>query len=468
MKGEAAGSSLYPSAVLVGLFGLLVRLALIGTAGYAPDLVQFAAWAEISRSGSEIAPPGGLAVLYDFRPGGGGWRWCNYPPGYVLALRMMGPVYDALSPEGERLGHDVVYGVRASSDAPGVHRLTKLLKLPAVSADAVLAGLLCIWIGRRAGRNAGIAAGVLYALAPPVVFTSAVWGQVDSVFVLPMLASLECARRGRVAWMAFWASIAVLIKAQALMVAPIWIMFALRHAAWDARRWALLAVAAALPAAVVLLPFRGAWDGAWEAYARAASFYPYTHLNGFSGWFLLHPMLSPALETMEHSYVRDAGRLLMGMTARDMGLSAVLVTWAIVAWVLHARQLSAESVSWAARILPIAFFFFSTQMHERYLLPAVGLWLWAFRNDGQWRGLFTIVVIVATLNLWWFWSGHGENTWTTLWHDALRRPWLGYTSGQWCATGLFVVLVMTAFEQWSRKRKTPEWPSGVRASVRMS
>ena len=37
-----------------------------------------------------------------------------------------------------------------------------------------------------------------------------------------------------------------------------------------------------------------------------------------------------------------------------------------------------------ATILPLAFFLLPTQIHERYLLPAIGIWAWAASPSRRW------------------------------------------------------------------------------------
>src|SRR5450756_2644149 len=65
-----------------------------------------------------------------------------------------------------------------------------LLKLPAIGADIAIGGLLW-WAGRRwFGGRAGVLAAALYLFIPVTWYDSALWGQVDAVGTLVMLAAL--------------------------------------------------------------------------------------------------------------------------------------------------------------------------------------------------------------------------------------------------------------------------------------
>lgn len=432
------------AALAMALLALLVRVPFMPLRGFPEDQALFAAWAEISRDGSTLSPPGGLDRLYAPRADGSGKRWTNYPPGYLLVLRGVAAVYDLVSPAGEPLDVNVIRGIKFAADAPPVHRAIWVLKIPAVLADAAIAGLLCLWTARRTALQVGLIVGALYALAPPVIFDSAVWGQVESVFLLPLLLAVERARRGSVTAMAFWAALSVLVKAHAIMLAPLFAVVLFLRAGTDARLIGRAVAAAMAPVVLVLLPFGFAQAPAiWEVYARSTSYYPFVQLNGFSAWFIYNPIVQPNLEAMSSTYKPDASQVFGLVSAKSLGFILLIMTWALAAVRLWRTRGSDAAINWAVRLLSIAFFVVSTQMHERYLVPAVALWLWAFSADRTWWIGFVTITLVATANLLWAWPGHGDNGWTQFWHSLLRKDWIGQPAGVWCAMALAAVLIST-------------------------
>lgn len=65
-----------------------------------------------------------------------------------------------------------------------------LLKLPPIAADLAIAALL-YWAGRRwFGDRTGLVAAALYLFIPVTWYDSAIWGQVEAVGTLAMLAAL--------------------------------------------------------------------------------------------------------------------------------------------------------------------------------------------------------------------------------------------------------------------------------------
>lgn len=428
---------LLAAAVVFGL-AVAVRSLFLFAPGFPIDQGQFLTWSDQARTG-------GLDAVYaERRPDGR--RACNYPPAYLYVLWWMSGVYDWLSPEdGATLG-DAAADVLFSVDSPSARLAGWLYKTPAMLADALLGAALVVWLSRRrkptdtaASTNGdgslrwAVLVGGLYVLMPAVVHNSTVWGQVDAIPTLLMIASLEMARRRRVPAMTGWATLAVLTKAQAAILAPIWVVVALRWAGLNGRRWLALIGMVVLITAALVAPFLGEAGGVWDAYASAAGYYPYTHLNGFSVWFFSHPLNAPQLTgILDQHYQRDDRPGLFGLTPRTAGLAAVLIVWVTTAARLWRDE---EAVlRWAARLLPLVFFFLSTQMHERYLFPAIALWAWAFEPTRRWWVMWLLLGAAAAVNALWVWPGPGTGPLVTWLTEALHRPWLGLSSGLYWAT----------------------------------
>ena len=65
-----------------------------------------------------------------------------------------------------------------------------LLKIPAIVADIALAALLYGAARRWFGGRAGLLAAAIYLFIPVTWYDSALWGQVDAVGTLVMVAAL--------------------------------------------------------------------------------------------------------------------------------------------------------------------------------------------------------------------------------------------------------------------------------------
>ena len=435
------------AAVVFGL-AFATRSFFLFAPGFPIDQSQFLVWSDQARSG-------GLDGVYETRRPDGR-RYCNYPPAYLYVLWWMAGVYERLAPEdGGALGDaaaDLLYGV----DSPSARLAGWLYKLPAVTADALLAAALVVWLSRRLGAagarplaiaegtpRAAVVVGVGYALMPAAIHNSAVWGQVDAIPTLLMAASLERLRQRRIPAMTALATLAVLTKAQAAILAPIWVVAAFRWAGRQGRRWlALIGIVVVLTAALVA-PFLSEAGGVWDAYASAAGYYPYTHLNGFSIWFFSRPLNAPQLAgNLDQHYQRDDRPGLFGLTPRTAGLAAVWVVWATVV-VRWWRRDEEAVLRWAARLLPLVFFFLATQMHERYLFPAIALWAWAYEPTRRWWVLWLLLGAAAAANALWVWPGPGSGAVVAGLRDWLHRPWFGLSSGLYWATAVAALFFLS-------------------------
>ena len=108
------------------------------------------------------------------------------------------------------------------------------MKIPGILADVGVAWLLFVicrrWGGelldrtrvpRRAPRRSASLAAGIYLFNPGTIFDSAVWGQIDSVGTLVLLATIYALARGWTEVAALGAVVALLVKFQFAFLIPI-------------------------------------------------------------------------------------------------------------------------------------------------------------------------------------------------------------------------------------------------------
>lgn len=391
---------------------------------------------------AHVAATRGLAHVYDRPDAGRSTPLCNYPPVQVYVCRALASIYPFVG--GTPLNAAMVDSIVRREDSPEVRSAYVLFKFPAVLADLLTAALLFLWLIRRAPLVfATIVAGI-YALHPAILHDSSVWGQIDAIPTLFTLCALEAARRKKFEWMWAWAILAALTKPQALIFLPVWLSLSILNFGNDARKWLRSAGVIALVVVATVAPFYGGWAGVWEAFVGAASYYPFTHLNGFSGWFLKDPLLAPELGgNLLESYSRDDRALFAGLTPRVLGLIGVFVIWLVAVQVLRRRRGDDDSLEWAARLVPLGFFVVSTQMHERYLYPAIAIWAWTARPDWRWWIGWLLLGACVAVNMLWVWIGPCAGDFLRIQEQLFHRPWLGQPPGVWCSFILIAVLFVT-------------------------
>lgn len=363
------------SLLLMVAAGIGVRLWLAASPDLVnePDMVLFLRWAR------------GLAEhnLSGFYAAEG---FCDYTPLSLLIFYGVGHLGAAL----DRLQDTAT--------------LQMLLKLPACLADLLLAVLLALEARRLFGPRAGLPAFALFFLNPVVIYNSAYWGQVDSIFTTLIVAALLCTTRRWWLLTGALAAAALLTKFQAIALVPLLLLEAYRVATW--RAVAPLLVAAVAAAAVILAPF--AWAGCVEEalkrpYVQVIGQYSDLSKGAFNLWAITGMPeasdTSPLPSVLQYvangavqvSLTPDDGRSNVS-TAR---LPLLWLTWRHTSLILYALAvvIILSLYAWrpthigrygAAMLLSFAFFLLPTEMHERYAFPALACGVvWALAD--AWR-----------------------------------------------------------------------------------
>ena len=364
---------------LLFVSGLLIRLVLAQfSSGLFFDVSLFRTWSDrlVARG------PGGFFVDYS----------ADYAPGYLYVLLVLG------------------YGWRVLTGAAPTFAV---LKLPAIAADiglAALAALLALRLtppehGRR--TSAAVAAAAIL-LNPALILVSAVWGQVDSVLALLVMAGIYmlAARPTllhQVCGVALLA-IALATKPQTVLALPaVGIVLVYRYFAGDisktsavtrrAWRLGLLALVAAASLIAMFAPFGIGPGEIPHFYRRVGSVYQFTSLWAFNLW------------GVAGFYRPDVGAgavTVGGIAAFYVGLAAFLAATVLVSvrcWQTLKRHTSPCAVMlFGTAAVTCAAFVFLTRTHERYLYLAV-VALAPFAGDRRWRWPFIILSLCFLVNL---------------------------------------------------------------------
>ncbi len=244
---------------IVMLAALGLRLYLAGNvAGYQVDMGCFSAW---SLRMASTGPWGFYAADY----------FCDYPPGYMLLLWPVGLVLQAVG----------------YAETPLVRIIIKSIPL---LCDMVAALILFFYARKRTSITIALFLTLLFALNPATLVNGAAWGQVDTLlaFLLMVAAMAAIDRKWRVGLPVY--VVAVLVKPQALLFAPVagvWLLMSLWFAKQDEKRaqwravWQGLLLALG-SAALIVVPFSiQQEDPFWlfKLYQSTLASYDYAVLN---------------------------------------------------------------------------------------------------------------------------------------------------------------------------------------------
>ena len=344
--------------------------------GYHTDIDCFESWSERM---AQVGPLNFYAEGY----------FCDYPPVYMLLL----------APVAILRG---LFGIAYDSTAHVV-----LLKLLPIFCDLLGAMVVYRFSEKRLGHRAALLLCTFYAFNPAVLVDSAAWGQIDSVLtILLVVCALRMAEGGYISSLAAFA-LAVLVKPQALLFAPVGLAALIvrvvgrfRDPAVKERQavrelWLALA---GLAVALVIL---------WGA-SLPFSYRNITDLGSFFAapieW--LWAKLFGATQGYRYMTVNTLNLyIIFGQNWKQVEEAGV---WPYIAWALFAlsylyaiflQLLSRDGrkVFLTGAVLIVLVCTFAPMMHERYIYPAVFLLLLAYADCRDRRLLWSALVLTVTL-----------------------------------------------------------------------
>jgi dolichyl-phosphate-mannose-protein mannosyltransferase len=412
---------------LVVLFsaGLLVRLLIAPHAGYYADLKIFQAWAQ------RLAMIGPQEFY--------GEQWADYPPGYLYILWLLGKI----------------------STPPGF----VLLKMPAILGDLALAWVAGTFAGRLAPALAQrvplrplVAAAVLFN--PAVLMVGALWGQVDVVPAIFVLASLMLLFTGRqslaresAAFLVF--AVAITMKPQSGFVLPVMLYALYRRYARDLSRSEVsrLALHFAVPGALALalwllvaVPFGLGPVELLRFYREASSGYPVTSAFAFNLWGAVGFNLPDVAGVTFGDGERVPGDAVQfaSVSALHLGMVLVAAGAAVALWRAHrAIERGGDEplvLTVAAAGTSLLAFSVLTRMHERYMFYALAFFA-PLVFIRPLRFAYTALSGLYVVNLWWPYAYN--NSRGDLGHDC-ALPFPG-------CFGIDPLLGGFAFDAWQKK-----------------
>ena len=341
--------------VVIPIVGLLARVLFLPHPGFVTDIGCFKAWAdELFRYG--------LPAYYISDSFG------DYPPGYLYILYVIGFIRNVFS--------------------IGFHSLTYLviIKLPAVFFDIAIAVFIYVYGKRFMRPQHSYLLSLLFVLNPAIILISAVWGQVDSVFVFFVLLSLAMLSDKKLLGASLLFALSALIKPQALIFAPVFGWVFIRYIWGDGFKRAHLGkVATCIFAGMLLvvlltIPFtyRLNFMPIINQYIDTLGSYSFAAVNAYNFYTFFGYNWTPLAP----------GNFMWGVVSFSL-LGAVGILGAVLLSGKDYFRKPNPDLFLNAFIIIFTVFMFSVRMHERYLFPALPLMLFAFiRTRQKWLLFF--------------------------------------------------------------------------------
>jgi Gpi18-like mannosyltransferase len=353
---DSDGGRGWPVFLMAAALAVAFRLFIAAAyPGYSIDIGCFKAWAH---------------GVYEYGPAGfyENMSFADYPPGYMYILWILGFLRS-------------VFSIDYSSAL-----FTAMIKLPAIISEVVLAAFVYRIAARESGKMFAVLCSSLLLFNPALFLNSSIWGQIDAVFTLFMVFSLYYLTKERYLAGAFFFAVGLLVKPQAIMFLPV-VGLAYFYALFKkgGLKKAVIGIfgGIAIGAAVIFLgalPFTGNQPALWivNRYTSTMGSYPYGTLNAFNLFALFGGNWKPYEETLLILDFKTWGTIFLVLIC----VAVVFVQW---------RSRERRPYFDISAFLIISLFMLMHMVHERYIVPACVLLVFAYAYS---RDLSTLIFTV--------------------------------------------------------------------------
>jgi Gpi18-like mannosyltransferase len=300
----------------------------------------------------------------------------DYPPLYLYAL-----YFNAW------LNHQISIDKR-ESHPPKSFQYVLISKMLPLFCN-LLVGLILFFTLKKGNLRKATVAASLYLFNPAIIYNTAYWGQVDSVYTAFLFLSAIFLIKRKYLLSTLFASVAILTKIQALVFLPILGVILLMNL--SAKRLVRLILADLVFVAVILLPFVGVARSIVSTLIWAFGSYPYVTVGALNTWYLFFSYPMP-----DYSKGMLDSVTILGISLRMIGYVAIGIYTALVLYQILRAHLSIELGSAS---LAFASFMLLTEIHERYLFPFFALFLLTALEKRKYVGIYAILTMTYLLNM---------------------------------------------------------------------
>lgn len=217
---------------------------------------------------------------------------------------------------------------------------------------------------------------MFYFLNFAVLYNSIIWGQVDGIFTFFVFASVIAALNKKLFLSMLMFLLSLNMKIQSVVFLPL--LAALIIPLLKEYRFTRISFYVAVMAAIqilIVLPFalKGDMDKVWNTVYGSVNRYPIISMNAYNIWFLLIDgelaQMTDGLLFANVSYLRW-GQLMFFIAGF---FSLAWLVKPVYKSVVEKEdfRISPEKIFITGALIPLIFFYFNTQMHERYSHPAM-------------------------------------------------------------------------------------------------
>lgn len=278
--------------IIILAFLARILFSLIFNTGHYTDLNNFKGWS------MAVTDKG----LYNFYlPESKGGTWCDYPPGYIYILYLLGIIYK------------FIYG---NFDNWYGSIFTTFIKFPGIVSDIINIYLIFRITKIFVPFHTSITIASMYAFNPAIFYESAVWGQMDSLVLTFILLSILFLFKKQYDISILMTAFSILLKPQGVVIVPFLLFIIVYKKEF---RKAILGLIYSLTLVFILTypitkDFSEIIPWLWKKYIDQAELYPYSSIQAFNLWSFT-------------GMWKNDSRTILGITHKTWGILFFSITY---------------------------------------------------------------------------------------------------------------------------------------------
>lgn len=216
---------------------------------------------------------------------------------------------------------------------------------------------------------------LFYLLNFAVLYNSAIWGQADGIMTFFVFSSIVAGYYEKSILAVLLFVLGINMKLQAIFFLPLFLYVVLMN--FESGQWKKIVfavISAILLQFLIVSPmyFNGDFGRLWNVVHGSVDKYPFITMNAYNFWALLFDSTK---------FLESDTTIFLGFSYKSWGLFLFLFTSFLTLFnplvcIIRkfifgkAIRLSFDELLLIGSLIPLLFFFFNTQMHERYTHPA--------------------------------------------------------------------------------------------------
>lgn len=383
---------------LLILISLMVHLAVLPIA-YHGDMTNYNGW------GKYILDHG-PSTIYSFSFKGELLSDANYPPLMLWLCTLISQVVILLKNAVWQLNLLIpAFPSRLvfffESQMPYIY----IFKLILILSDLMIAWLIYLFLKKQhpPPDNLPLIGAGLILFNPAVIYGSTIWGQIDILPVVFILAGIYVLLfKKRVGVSSLFFAAAVLFKQTTIIFLPVYFLTVLKY--FDVKKLSKALIIFVISLWIGYAPFVQNWNGIFSpltVYLTKVQFAAdnfFTTKSAWNFWFLLH----------DFRQVNDLSPVIFGVSYKSIGYGLVFLCLMMVFVKFWRNKLTKKTLD-PKPVLHLLFltaffsFLFLTRLHERHLLQAVPLFIVLMEKNKQYFVQLIFISLFIVANLYYVW-----------------------------------------------------------------